>query len=81
MNWFAIWFETKQSFDSHFRFDRHLFGLKYMAEKHNIQLDPIYESDAYRKLNYNILSTSSLAADSLMAGSFGPVIILIYMKN
>lgn len=52
-------------------FDRHMFGLKYMAEKHNIQLDAVYESDAYRKLNYNILSTSSLAADSLMAGSFG----------
>lgn len=52
-------------------FDRHLFGLKYMAERHNVQLDAMYESDAYRKLNYNILSTSSLAADSLMAGSFG----------
>lgn len=55
-------------------FDRHLFGLKYMAEQNNIPLDPIYESDAYRKLNYNILSTSSLASDGLLAGSFGPVV-------
>lgn len=55
-------------------FDRHLFGLKHMAEKNNIPVDPIYESDAYRKINYNILSTSSLSADGLLAGSFGPVV-------
>lgn len=55
-------------------FDRHLFGLKYMAQQNNIPLDPIFESDAYRKLNYNILSTSSLSSDGLLAGSFGPVV-------
>lgn len=55
-------------------FDRHLFGLKYMAEQHEIPLDSIFVSDAYRKLNYNILSTSSLSADGLLAGSFGPVV-------
>ncbi|XP_031636280.1 carnitine O-palmitoyltransferase 2, mitochondrial [Contarinia nasturtii] len=55
-------------------FDRHMFGLKYMAEQNNIPLDPIFESDGYRKLNYNILSTSSLSSDGLLAGSFGPVV-------
>lgn len=55
-------------------FDRHLFGLKHMAEMNNIQVHPIYESDAYRKLNYNIISTSSLTSDGLLAGSFGPVV-------
>lgn len=55
-------------------FDRHLFGLKCMAEQNDIQLDSIFESDAYRKINYNILSTSSLSADGLLAGSFGPVV-------
>lgn len=55
-------------------FDRHLFGLKHMAEVHNIPLDPIFVSDAYNKINYNILSTSSLSSDALLAGSFGPVV-------
>lgn len=55
-------------------FDRHMFGLKFMAKKNNIELDPIYTSDVYKKLNHHILSTSSLAADSLLAGSFGPVV-------
>lgn len=55
-------------------FDRHMFGLKHMAEQHSIPLDPIYTSNGYQKLNYNILSTSSLSSDSLLAGSFGPVV-------
>lgn len=55
-------------------FDRHLFGLKHMAETHKIPVDQIYESDIYRKLNYNILSTSSLSSDGILAGSFGPVV-------
>lgn len=55
-------------------FDRHMFGLKCMAETNGIPLDDIYSSAPYQKLNHNILSTSSLAADSLLAGSFGPVV-------
>lgn len=55
-------------------FDRHMFGLKYMAQQNKIPLDPIYDSDAYYKLNYNILSTSSLASEALFAGGFGPVV-------
>lgn len=55
-------------------FDRHMFGLKFMAEQNKIPVDPIYSSDAYKRLNHIILSTSSLAADSLLAGSFGPVV-------
>lgn len=55
-------------------FDRHLFGLKHMAEVNKIPIDQIYSSDAYRRLNYNILSTSSLSSDGLVAGCFGPVV-------
>lgn len=55
-------------------FDRHMFGLKHMAEKYKIPLDSIYESDGYQKLNHTILSTSSLSSDGLLAGSFGPVV-------
>lgn len=55
-------------------FDRHMFGLKFIAKTNNIPLDPVYASDVYKKLNHHILSTSSLAADSLLAGSFGPVV-------
>lgn len=55
-------------------FDRHLFGLKHMAEMHKFNIDQIYHSDAYHKLNYNVLSTSSLSSDGLLAGSFGPVV-------
>lgn len=55
-------------------FDRHMFGLKFMAETNGIPVDEIYSSGGYKKLNHHILSTSSLAADSLLAGSFGPVV-------
>lgn len=54
-------------------FDRHLFGLKHIAQLNKIPLDPIYEHDAYRKINCNILSSSTLTSNGLYAGGFGPV--------
>lgn len=53
-------------------FDRHLFGLKYTAQVNKIPLDPIYEHIAYRKINCNILSSSTLTSNGLYAGGFGP---------
>lgn len=54
-------------------FDRHLFGLKNIARINKIPLDPIYEHEAYRKINCNILSSSTLTSVGLYAGGFGPV--------
>lgn len=54
-------------------FDRHLFGLKHFAEKNKIPLDPLYEHEAFKKINCNILSSSTLTSVGLLAGGFGPV--------
>lgn len=54
-------------------FDRHLFGLKNIALEKKIPLDPLYEHEAYKKINHNIISTSTLTAVGLLAGGFGPV--------
>ena len=54
-------------------FDRHLFALKEMALRHNIKCH-LFEQKAYREINENILSTSSLSSNSVWAGGFGPVI-------
>lgn len=53
-------------------FDRHLFGLKHIAQLNKIPLDPIYQHEAYEKLNCNILSSSTLTSVGLLAGGFGP---------
>ncbi|XP_069968492.1 carnitine O-palmitoyltransferase 2, mitochondrial isoform X2 [Bactrocera oleae] len=55
-------------------FDRHLFALRYQAKLHGKELPAIYESEAYAKINHNIISTSTLSSDALLAGSFGPVV-------
>lgn len=54
-------------------FDRHLFGLKHIAQLNKISVDPIYEHEAYKKINCNILSSSTLTSVGLLAGAFGPV--------
>lgn len=55
-------------------FDRHLFALRHQAELHGKRVHGLYESDAYAKINHNIISTSTLASDALLAGAFGPVV-------
>lgn len=55
-------------------FDRHLFGLKYIAKSNNLTLPKLYMDEAYQNINKNILSTSTLSSPALLAGSFGPVV-------
>lgn len=55
-------------------FDRHLFGLKHIAELNGILLPGLFTDPAYAALNQNILSTSTLSSPALAAGGFGPVV-------
>jgi len=56
-------------------FDRHLFALKYHAEnRKKLQLPEFYSSSAYRFINHNTLSTSTLAYPNIMTGGFAPVV-------
>ncbi|XP_017127905.1 carnitine O-palmitoyltransferase 2, mitochondrial [Drosophila elegans] len=55
-------------------FDRHLFALRHTAQKEGIPLPDLYDTEAYRRINNNIISTSTLGSDALLAGSFGPVV-------
>ncbi|XP_044741579.1 carnitine O-palmitoyltransferase 2, mitochondrial [Chrysoperla carnea] len=55
-------------------FDRHLFALKYLAEKMGRPKPSIFGDLAYEKLNHNILSTSTLSSPHVWAGGFGPVV-------
>lgn len=57
-------------------FDRHLFALKYLqeTENHEDHLHPIYTDPSYKRMNYNILSTSTVASKHIAAGGFGPVV-------
>jgi len=54
-------------------FDRHLFGLRRLAEKKGLT-PSIFKDPAYASINHNILSTSTLSSDIVMAGAFGPVV-------
>lgn len=54
-------------------FDRHLFALELLAnklEKH----DNIFDDPAYKALQDNIISTSTLSSAAVRAGGFGPVV-------
>lgn len=56
-------------------FDRHLFAMKYHAENRNKeQLPDFYKSPAYKFINHNVLSTSTLAYPQIMTGGFAPVV-------
>ncbi|EDX08997.1 GD13716 [Drosophila simulans] len=55
-------------------FDRHLFALRHTAQKEGIPIPDLYETEAYKRINNNIISTSTLGSDALLAGSFGPVV-------
>lgn len=55
-------------------FDRHLFGLRHIAQSNDIALPCIFEDPAYAAINHNILSTSTLSSPALLAGGFGPVV-------
>lgn len=56
-------------------FDRHLFAMKYHAVNRLKRVEPeFYQSEAYKKLNYNIISTSTLAYEQILTGGFAPVV-------
>uniref|UniRef100_A0A1I8QD12 Choline/carnitine acyltransferase domain-containing protein n=1 Tax=Stomoxys calcitrans TaxID=35570 RepID=A0A1I8QD12_STOCA len=55
-------------------FDRHLFALKHTAMTNNMTIPKLYDTEAYKRINYNIISTSTLSSDGLLSGSFGPVV-------
>lgn len=55
-------------------FDRHLFGLRKLAEQGGGKLPVIFQDPAYAAINHNILSTSTLSSPSVRAGGFGPVV-------
>lgn len=56
-------------------FDRHLFALKYHAEnRKKIATPEFYQSTAYKFINHNVLSTSTLAYPNILTGGFAPVV-------
>jgi carnitine O-palmitoyltransferase 2 len=55
-------------------FDRHLFALKFLNGKLNGAPLPIFEDPAYAKLNYIVLSTSTLVSPALEVGGFAAVV-------
>ncbi|GAB0093404.1 carnitine O-palmitoyltransferase 2, mitochondrial [Sergentomyia squamirostris] len=55
-------------------FDRHLFVLRYIAQKNGLDLPELYRDQAYSQINHNILSTSTLSSPAIDIGGFGPVV-------
>ncbi|KAM9108779.1 carnitine O-palmitoyltransferase 2, mitochondrial isoform 3-T3 [Megaptera novaeangliae] len=55
-------------------FDRHLFALRYLGAAKGIDLPELYLDPAYRQINHNILSTSTLSSPAVNIGGFAPVV-------
>jgi len=56
-------------------FDRHLLGLKQIAEQQRGgALPELYRDPSYSKLNHIILSTSTLPDPAVQLGAFAPVV-------
>ena len=55
-------------------FDRHLFALKFLNNKLGGAPLPIFEDPNYAKLNYIVLSTSTLVSPALEVGGFAAVV-------
>ena len=55
-------------------FDRHLLGLRLIAESENEQLPALYTSEVYKHMNQFIVSTSTLSTETIVFGGFGPVV-------
>lgn len=54
-------------------FDRHLYALELLTKELGKPED-IFEDPAYKALQNNIISTSTLSSSALRAGGFGPVV-------
>ncbi|XP_059738231.1 carnitine O-palmitoyltransferase 2, mitochondrial isoform X3 [Bos taurus] len=55
-------------------FDRHLFALRYLAAARGISMPELFLDPAYRQINHNILSTSTLSSPAVNIGCFAPVV-------
>lgn len=55
-------------------FDRHLFAMRYYAQKSGKRLPDFYLDPSYKLINHNILSTSTLAHPTVLTGGFAPVV-------
>lgn len=53
--------------------DRHLFALRTLAQRHGGTLPAVFTDEAYTTLGNIVLSTSTLVSDALGGGGFGPV--------
>ncbi|XP_061187817.1 carnitine O-palmitoyltransferase 2, mitochondrial-like [Saccostrea echinata] len=54
-------------------FDRHLFGLKTLAEEEDGKLPQMFTDPNYQKINHIILSTSTVSSPAILIGGFAPV--------
>lgn len=54
--------------------DRHLYGLKCIAEKKGMPVPEFFRSEAYTALNHTVLSTSNCGNPALRLFGFGPVV-------
>jgi carnitine O-palmitoyltransferase 2 len=52
--------------------DRHMFALKYEAQKNGLDLPAIFSDVSYQRLSEIILSTSTLSSPVINGGGFGP---------
>lgn len=55
-------------------FDRHMFGLKYMTEIHDLPVSNIFKDPLYTIMNHIVLSTSTLDTKSVDFGGFAAVV-------
>lgn len=54
-------------------FDRHLFALKYLAEKSGKEVE-FFADEAYKSINHIIISTSTVFSPHIQMGGFAPVV-------
>lgn len=55
-------------------FDRHLFGLRFTAQRLGKPVPAVFQDKAYQVINHNVLSTSTLGSPAIELGGFGPVV-------
>jgi len=65
--------QTKDCLGGH-GWDRHIFGLRNQAAKHDIPEHPVFNCSAFTGLSEFVLSTSTLNSDAVSLGAFGPVV-------
>lgn len=56
-----------------FGVERHLFGLKNMAQKWHKEVPDLFSTKAFQKLSTDFISTSGVAADFMTSMAFAPV--------